>query len=168
MKTPLFLLVLVFSGFVLTTPVAAQSKEVVGWLEKVRIYPGNLLLHAKVDTGAENSSLNASHIIEFERDGQQWVRFDVTDRNRRTVTFEQRLLRVAKIKRHGSKPQPRFAILLGICLGNIYKEVEVNLVDRSDFVFQMLIGRSFTKGRVIIDPSEKYLTKPKCEGVPKN
>jgi len=168
MKSPYILLLMVVGAFMLATPLYAQNKEMVGWLEKVRIYPGNLLLHAKVDTGAENSSLNASHIIEFERDGQQWVRFDVTDRNRRTVTFEQRLLRVAKIKRHGSKPQPRFAILLGICLGNIYKEVEVNLVDRSDFVFQMLIGRSFTKGRVVIDPSEKYLTKPNCKGVPKN
>lgn len=148
-----------------TLPVPAESKQVAGWLEKVCIYPGNLVIHAKLDTGAKNSSLNASHITEFTRNGEQWVRFKVTSRYGKTVTFERKVQRVAKIKRHGAEPQIRFSVRLGICLGSSYEEAEVNLVNRSDFNYQMLIGRSFLKGNAIIDPSLKYTTKPNCNGI---
>jgi hypothetical protein len=158
--------VLAFLGAALpfaALPIPAEGKQVVGWLEKVCIYPGNLVIHAKLDTGARNSSLNASHITEFTRNGEQWVRFKVTSRYGKTVTFERKVQRVVKIKRHGANPQIRFAILLGICLGSFFGETEVNLVDRSNFNYQMLIGRSFLKDNVIIDPSLKYTTKPNCK-----
>jgi hypothetical protein len=154
------------SAFVLLGALSAEGKAVVGWLEKVRIYPGNLVIHAKLDTGARNSSLNASHVTVFERDGEQWVRFDVTSRYGKTVTIERKVERVVKIKRHGAKPNKRFAIRLGVCLGDSYKEVEVNLSDRSGFLYQMLIGRSLLTGSYVVDPSAKYTTKPNCRVVP--
>ena len=153
-------------ALVFTAVASAQDKEVVGWLEKVRIYPGDLVIHAKLDTGAKNSSLNASHVTAFERDGEQWVRFDVTSRYGKTATIERKVKRVVKIKRHGAKSQARFAINLGICLKNSYKEVEVNLAERSDFLYQMLIGRSFLAGSFVVDPSAKYTKKPDCSVVP--
>lgn len=151
---------------VLTPPVPAHGKWIVGWLEKVRIYPGDVVIHAKLDTGAKNSSLNAAHIIEFERNGERWVRFDLTGRYGNTVTIERKVHRVTKIKQHDAGPQRRFSIKLGICLGSLYKEVEVNLVDRGDFLYQMLIGRSFMRGDLIVDPSAKFTTKPNCRDVP--
>ena len=153
-------------SLVLTPLVTAQNKQVVGWLEKIHIYPGNLVIHAKLDTGAKNSSLNVSHLTVFQCNGEQWVRFNVASRYGKTVTIERKVERTAKIKRHGAKPQIRFAVLLGICLGNVYKEVEVNLVDRSGFIYQMLIGRSFLAGNFIVDPAAKYTSKPNCKGVP--
>jgi hypothetical protein len=166
MKKLLFSVSIAATAFVLVGALPAEGKAVVGWLEKVRIYPGNLVIHAKLDTGARNSSLNASHVTVFERDGEQWVRFDVSSRYGKTVTIERKVQRVVKVKRHGAKPQIRFAVLLGICLGDVYKEVEVNLVDRSGFIYQMLIGRSFLAGNFIVDPAAKYTSKPNCKGVP--
>jgi hypothetical protein len=166
MKKLLFSVSIAATAFVLVGALPAEGKEIVGWLEKVRIYPGNLVIHAKLDTGARNSSLNASHVTVFERDGEQWVRFDVSSRYGKTVTIERKVQRVVKVKRHGAKPQIRFAVLLGICLGDVYKEVEVNLVDRSGFIYQMLIGRSFLAGNFIVDPAAKYTSKPNCKGVP--
>ena len=154
-------------SLVLVSPVAAQGKQVVGWLEKARIYPGNLFVIAKLDTGSRNSSLNASNITEVERGGERWVRFKVTSRYGKTVTIERKVHRIVKIKDHDGTPQSRLAILLGICLGSFYKEVEVNLADRSHFNYQMLIGRSFLHGTVIVDPSVKFTTKPICNGVPR-
>jgi hypothetical protein len=166
-KTLYFLIATVgLISLVLVSPVAAQNKQVVGWLEKIRIYPNNLVIHAKLDTGAKNSSLSASHLTVFQRNGEQWVRFNVASRYGKTVTIERKVERTAKIKRHGAKPQTRFAVLLGICLGNVYREVEVNLVDRSSFIYQMLIGRSFLAGNFIVDPAAKYTSKPNCKGVP--
>lgn len=55
-KTLYFLIATVgVISLVLVSPVAAQGKQVVGWLEKVRIYPGSLIIRAKLDTGAKNS-----------------------------------------------------------------------------------------------------------------
>jgi hypothetical protein len=153
-------------SLVVVSPGAAQDKQVVGWLEKVRIYPGDFVIIAKLDTGAKNSSLNASRITEVERGGERWVRFKVTDRYGKTVTIERKVHRIVKIKEADGTPQLRLAILLGICLGSFYKEVEVNLADRTHFNYQMLIGRSFLQGNVIVDPSIKFTTKPICRGVP--
>jgi hypothetical protein len=165
----IFYLVIATVGVIflfLVSPVDAHDKLVVGWLEKVCIYPGNLIINAKLDTGARNSSLNASHITEFVRNGKQWVRFNVTNRYGNTATIEKKIHRIVKIKDHDGTPQLRLAILLGISLGSFHKEVEVNLADRSYFNYQMLIGRSFLAGNVIVDPSVKYITKPICKGVP--
>jgi len=161
----LIIAVLGFIFFVLISPGVSHEKQVVGWLEKVCIYPGNLIINAKLDTGARNSSLNVSHITEFVRNGKQWVRFNVTDRYGNTATIEKKIHRTVKIKDHDGKPQLRLAVLLCISLGSFHKEVEVNLADRSYFNYQMLIGRSFLAGNVIVDSSIKYTTKPICKSV---
>lgn len=164
MKRYLFLITIIcislFSFFSIV-----EAKEVVGWIEKVRVYPGNLVLHAKLDTGADNCSLNAPHIEYFERKNEKWVRFEAVNREGNTVTLERKLVRTARVKRKGAKHQERPVVLLGICIGNIYKEVEVNLVDRSHYKYQMLIGRKFLKGDLLIDSSVKYTLEPKCKEV---
>jgi hypothetical protein len=40
----------------------AADKQTVGWTEIISILPGNLKIKAKLDTGADNSSLNANNI----------------------------------------------------------------------------------------------------------
>jgi hypothetical protein len=139
-----------------------QNKQIVGWLEKVRIYPENLLVRAKLDTGAKNSSLNAPHVSTFERRGETWVRFDIEDRNGKTATLERKLQRTVKIRQHDRTSALRPVVHLSICLGGAFKVVEVNLEDRSDFNYQMLVGRSFLKEDFVVDPSMKFTTKPKC------
>ena len=148
----------------LTTSGASQEKEMVGWLEKVRICPENLIIHAKLDTGARNSSLNAPHVNLFKRKGETWVRFDVTDREGKTATLKRKVHRITKIKQHDRPPDLRPVVRLSICLGDTFKVVEVNLRDRSDFNYQMLIGRSFLKDDFVVDASAKFTKRPKCRG----
>ncbi|HZE21601.1 MAG TPA: RimK/LysX family protein, partial [Desulfobaccales bacterium] len=63
---------------------------------------------------------------------------------------------------HFNQAQKRPVIKIGVCLGRIYKETEVNLVDRTGFKYRMLIGRKFMEGAVIIDPAVKYTIEPSC------
>ena len=163
MKYPSVLLAGLLGALVLVLPATAGEKTVVGWIEKVRIYPGNFLVHAKLDSGAEYSSLDAANLTQFDRDGQPWVRFDVIEGEGQKITIERPLLRNATIKRHYPQAQKRPVIKLGVCLGNLYKETEVNLVDRTGFNYRMLIGRKFMEGAVIIDPSAKYTVEPECK-----
>ena len=46
----------------------------------------------------------------------------------------------------------------------MYKETEVNLINRKNYQYRMLIGRKFMEGTVIIDPSAKYTVEPECKG----
>jgi hypothetical protein len=141
---------------------AGPKKVVVGWIEKVRLFPGNFTVHAKLDSGAEYCSLHAANLTEFQRQGRTWVRFDLDNREGRKITIERPLLRKATIKRHFLKSQKRPVVKMGICLCRIYKEAEVNLVDRSGFQYRMLLGRKFMNDAVIIDPALKYSVEPEC------
>jgi len=155
----LALLLLALSG-------AATAKNVVGWVERVSIYPGKLLIKAKIDTGAKNSSLHCDCISPFERDGQKWVGFTVENDAGKKIRLERKVHRVAMVKRAGEDDQERMVILLGICLDHTYREAEVTLVDRSAMNYPMLIGRSFLEGEFIVDPDATFTTKPRCKNAP--
>lgn len=129
-----------------------------------RIYPGDLLVHAKLDTGAENSSLGAENIHLFRRKGKRWVRFDVTNHLGQTVTFERRVRRRVRIRQHNSEVERRWVVKLGVCIGEVFKEVEVNIDDRSDFDYPLLVGRSFLDGDLAVDSSARFTTEPECQG----
>jgi hypothetical protein len=139
------------------------TKQIVGRIEKVKICPENILFKAKLDTGADHSSLDASQITEFKRDGEKWVRFKVVNFRGQKRTFEKRLVRYAKIKRKILKSVERPVVRLSICLGEHFKEVEFNLTDRTGFNYRMLIGCSFMEGACIVDPAKKFISEPKCE-----
>jgi hypothetical protein len=150
-------------GFAEDAP-PTKDLQVVGWVERVSLFPGNLKIKAKLDTGARNSSLNANRIEEFKRDGENWIRFKLKNWQRRTESIEARVIRTTTIKQHGRESAMRPVIRLGICLGNVYKEVEVNLEDRSKFNYQMLIGRSYLKKSFLVDASATFTVEPNCQG----
>jgi hypothetical protein len=141
---------------------AAVAKTIVGWIEKAALYPHDILLHAKLDTGARTSSINAPDPDYFERGGEEWVRFRVSSRNLETVMIEAPVVRESRIKRHFGEKQVRPVILLDICIGQVHKKVEVNLVDRTGFNYQLLIGRNYLKDSFLIDSSSTYTVSPDC------
>jgi len=155
-----------FAAVLLPSPCTSQEKDIAGRVEKIRIYPGDLVLRAKLDTGAKNCSLHAPNMTKFARNGERWVRFTVKNHKGEETTIERKIVREAKIKDAKSEPQRRPVIMLGICLGRQYREVEVNLVDRTEFIYPILIGRSFMIGHIIVDPELKYTSQPACVGAP--
>ncbi len=165
MKAIFYLLMIVSSIPVIAT-VFASEKHMVGWLEKALIFPGGYELSAKIDTGADNSSLSVRDVTMFQREGEEWARFTVIDDNGKQHNLEKKLVRVAKIKRHAAARQERPVVLLGICVGAFYREVEVNLVDRTKFKYPLLVGRSFLSGALTVDPAKTYAVEPNCPGAP--
>lgn len=144
-----------------TSSVVAEPREgpeVAGWAETAVLMPSELVLSAKLDSGAENSSLNIERLRYFKRDGRRWVRFTVEGESGRRVAFERRVLRKAAIKRHGGTSHVRPVVAIEICLGGTVKEVEVNLVDRSRFDYPLLVGRSFLAEDFLIDTSATDLS----------
>ncbi len=145
---------------------AAFADQTVGWVEKVRVYPGDITIKAKIDTGAKTSSLHCTCITPIERDGEDWVGFTVENYDGEKIRLERRVHRMATIKRHFGESQQRMVVLLGICLGDTYRETEVNLIDRSGLNYQMLIGRRYLANGFIVNPSLTFSVKPDCGEVP--
>ncbi|MGB6068361.1 MAG: RimK/LysX family protein [Desulfomonilaceae bacterium] len=137
----------------------------VGWVEKVCILPGKFMLPAKVDTGAVTCCLHAPDVVEFVHNGEKWVRFHVLDVKGKRTLVERKVSGVRRIKRHFGAYQDRLVIRLGVCLGSVSKEVDVNLVDRSGFEYPMLIGRNFMEGKLVVNPSTKYTMEPTCGAI---
>ncbi len=162
MRTLFYLCFAVVGPLFLTAAVSAGNKQIVGWVEKARVSPGNLVLQAKMDSGADNSSLNVLNVEAFERNGEKWVRFELVNELGQRAVIERRVVRTAKIKRHVGSRQQRPVVRMGICVGNYYEEVEVNLVDRSRFKYPLLIGRSFMGDKLVIDPSVQFTLEPGC------
>jgi len=135
-----------------------------GWIEKAVIYPQGIVIHAKLDTGAKISSLHAPDPEFITRDGKQWVRFGITNRDIETVMIEAPVVRRATIKRHFGEKQTRPVVLLDLCIGNVRKTEEVNLVDRAGMNYQLLVGRNFLQGALLIDSGATYMLSPDCPG----
>ena len=146
----------------------AEEKEVIGWIEKVKIFPANIVVQAKLDTGADYSSLNASNIQEFEKNNRKMIKFEVTNRYGQKATIEREIVRIAMVKKHFGKAQRRPVVRLGICVGSRYMDADVNLVDRTNFENQMLIGRSFMAGNLLLDPAMTFTAEPSCTGATKH
>lgn len=149
--------------FFVVVPGMASAREVVGWVEKARIYPGGMEVKARVDTGAKTSSLGVDFVNYFKRGDEAWVRFSATSYEGKTIRLERKVQRTAKVKRDFGTLKERPVIMMGVCLSTIFHEVEVSLEDRSHMNYQMLIGRNFLDGHFLVDPGSVFINPPHCE-----
>ncbi len=136
-----------------------DSKQIIGALEYVRLVPPNEVLKARIDTGAKTTSIDARNIIPFERDGKQWVRFDFVS-GKKEHTIERKVVRTVQIKRHGAESLDRYVVKMRIILGNVSQLISVNLSDREEYKYPVLIGRNFLRDFFIVDVAKKYQFKP--------
>jgi hypothetical protein len=143
-------------------PTYAQSKEVFGYVERLHIREASLIMLAKLDTGADTSSIHARQLQEFVKDGAPWVRFEIRNFQGEVREITAPVVRVAKIKRPSGPAQRRIVIKLGLCLGDMFQEEFVSINDRTKFDYQFLLGRSFLAGNAIVDPSAMYVSSPNC------
>jgi hypothetical protein len=149
-------------------PVISQADspsalEIFGWVERVEVIDGQLSLKAKLDTGAATSSLDATDIERFRKDGKRWVRFVITNpETGERIELERPLVRNVRIIRHSGNHQRRAVVKLPLCFGPFYREVEFSLIDRSNFIYPVLLGRSALEGYALIDSGETFINYPDC------
>lgn len=139
-----------------------EPVPVLGWVEQVAILDTGLVMHAKIDTGADNSSINASGIDYVSRNGKTLVSFKLSDNTGTLVSMERPLLRVGQIKRKEGGYIERPVVSLGFCIAGRRIDAEVNLADRGHFNYPVLIGRSVMARRFLVDPERTYITRPAC------
>ena len=142
----------------------APPKQPIGWIEKVSFPEFDAVLDAKLDTGADTSSLHADSIqVLIGSKGENVVEFRVEDHNGEYQILQLPLSRRAKIKTKGGYLQVRPVVTLGVCVGAGFEEVEFTLVDRSHFDYPVLIGRNFLAGKFLVDSSRSFTFPPACD-----
>lgn len=143
---------------------AAGTPRVVGWIERVMIGPPGIVLEAKLDTGADTSSLHVLNLKWVSDGAGHQVAFDVSGEDGRTVRLVRKVERIAHVKSAlGSQRRP--TIVLGVCLSTTYREVEVNLTDRAGFKQPFLVGRNFLAHHFSVDASRQHTVEPDCEAL---
>lgn len=157
-------------------PLAAEQAQVrgmVGLHEEVYLADFDLVLPAKVDTGADSSSLSAVNVERFRRDDQRWVRFDLAVDGVEAKRIELRVSRVVRIQRRAADIgdaevdySRRPVVRLPICVGGRRAEVDFTLADRRRFRQPLLLGVSALRElAVAVDPETDFLYgTPTCTG----
>jgi hypothetical protein len=159
---------LLYSLFLLTLSASALSQQLAGYVEKVLLLPENIILPAKLDTGAATSSLNVKHIKVFTRHANQFVAFDIYAQKKLLKHTAYPLVKIISIKNRASETvapnsAKRPLINMKVCLGQQKKTIAVNLVNRDAFEYPFLLGRQgMREFDLSIAPGKKYLTSLNC------
>src|SRR5689334_19191884 len=126
------LVCLIASGSVM----ALNEKNIYGYVEKVNLLDHNLVLSAKLDTGAKSASLHAINIQQIKENDKIFLTFTVPSKQG-PVNFRSEYLGKVKIKTRAQEngklplePIKRPVVNLKMQLGKEIAIIRVNLTNR--------------------------------------
>lgn len=149
---------------VTTLPAIAEGRTTVtaGWIELATVGESGLQLNAKLDTGADLSSIDARDIVRFAKGRERWARFTLVPSAGTAQTLEAPIVRQARIRRAGAPTETRVVVRLRVCVAGKAADTDVTLSDRSSLDVPMLIGRAFLAGRIVVDSAARDLLPAAC------
>jgi hypothetical protein len=162
-KRPVIILMAAFAiCLILFQALPGAAFTVFGYMEWAAVGKAKIRVLAKLDTGADDSSIHAPSYEFFTKKGKRWVRFKVTGVNGKTAVVEKKILKMTMIKQRKGPNAIRPLIRLKICVGDIRKKALVNLADRSGLDCPLLIGRSFLSNDILVSSFQKFTKNPSC------
>jgi hypothetical protein len=138
-----------------------HSNTLAGWREWVRL-PGIGVpwVKAKLDTGAQTSSLHAFDTEEFDRDGEAWVRFRVRpwqESDADEVVVELPVHDRRRVRSSNGQVQERIVVRANLVLMEHEVDAEVTLSNRDQMGFRMLIGREALQQGFVVDSGRSFV-----------
>lgn len=162
------LIAALFASLLLHPSVPTGSHaNVVGWAEESLVWPDKIAIRTKLDTGAQMSSLDARNPIFFQKNGIEWVRFNLTLKDNNTgqavnQVFEREIVAPVATAQTTSSDK-RKAVDMEICFGQqLFKETFA-LDDRSAMHYPMVIGRPLIAKLGVVDSSRTFTIEPHCK-----
>lgn len=139
-----------------------DGKMVVGAVEQVVLDPPGITFVARIDSGSEGTSMHASDIVPFERDGKRWVRFtlDQPDPDAEPITLEREVVHRVRIRQAElDNVERRLVVIMQLSLGSFSDSVEISLTDRSHMEYPVLIGRNILRNIAVVDVSQEMIAR---------
>ena len=141
-----------------------RQKRVVGWKEHAALPDLKIKdVIAKMDTGANLASIDASEIKYSTKSGVKHVNFKVMKRNNTVRKTSAPLAGFKRIKSSNGDVERRPYLKTTLLVDGISKKIELTLTDRGPMDYTMLIGRKALGRRWVVNPSVSFLTKPNRE-----
>ncbi len=133
----------------------------IGWREWVS-FPqlGITAIKAKVDTGARTSCLHAARYEIVSKDGADWVDFVIhplTSKSSPEIHCSAPVIDYREVVDSGGHRQKRPFIRAQMQIGKSLHEIDLNLTNREEMKFRMLLGRTALSGTFLVDSSQSYL-----------
>jgi hypothetical protein len=130
------------------------SYLLVGGTETVCVQDITPCFTARMDTGAQTSSIHAEGIEYVQKNDQTWARFNLINPNQQVQVLELPLIRQAKIYQSNSVvPQTRPVVELSIRIQNKVFTAEFTLANRQHLKYSVLIGRNILQQGFWVDVS---------------
>ncbi|HBW09510.1 MAG TPA: ATP-dependent zinc protease, partial [Pseudomonas sp.] len=103
----------------------------------------------------------------FERDGDEWVRFDLDlkdiERDKLVKSrIERKLHRELTVRGAGGK-EDRPVVLMKVCIGDRLLEEQFSLRDRDEMHYPVLLGRRTLEKLGPVDSARTFTIEPSCE-----
>lgn len=134
-----------------------KEKVLIGRIEWVEMPDLKIKHKARIDTGAKTTSLHATNIEEVEQRGELFVKFQTMDVDGKTVELLRKVDSTQKVSNTSGFITKRYVIKEKIKIGNIEREVSVNLNDRTKMDYKFLVGRNLLLGRFIVDVARSHV-----------
>jgi len=137
---------------------------IAGYIETVTFPDYGITLDAKLDTGADSSSVGVADLDRFKRNGKIWYRFTLQGSDGKTATIEQQTNRTARIMRAEVEDTRRPIVRLKVCVAGQTAVTDFTLTDRSERRTTALIGRRFLASRILVDSGRTHVFPAPCDG----
>ncbi|MCS7076544.1 MAG: RimK/LysX family protein [Bacteroidia bacterium] len=132
------------------------KKIKIGWLEEISLPEFKIdVIPAKIDTGAYTSSLHATKIRPFLKDGVSYVQFYANGQVKCIKPVHSQRI----VKSSNGQEDLRIVIETIVVLGKRKILTEFTLSNREDMDYKVLLGRKFLRGRYIVDVSRTFRIK---------
>ena len=141
-----------------------REKKVVGWKEQVALPDLKIKsVIAKIDTGANVASIDASEIKVVNKDGIKYVNFKVMKRNNTVRKTSAPLAGYKRIKSSNGDVERRPYVETTLLMDGINKKIVLTLTDRGPMDYTMLIGKKALGRRWLVNPAISFLTSANRE-----
>ncbi|EKO3863098.1 ATP-dependent zinc protease [Vibrio harveyi] len=120
-------------------------------------------LEARIDTGAQTSSLHVDNLECTEQDGQSYVEFDLHPdvyHLEQVVRCKAPLKANRKVKSSNGTFEHRCVITTMLRMGDQEWSIDITLTNREKMTYMMLLGRQGMADKVLVDPSQSHLLAP--------
>ncbi|MGF1681462.1 ATP-dependent zinc protease family protein [Photobacterium minamisatsumaniensis] len=155
----LMLLSLGYTNIAMAESKSDKTKSVVGQVETIKIEELGMEYLARIDTGAETTSIHAKNIKVTGDDSDSddmrdhlghTVEFTSVNEKGKEAAYKAKIVKVSKI-RNAQGVERRYAVEMDLSWNGEHKTVAVNLRDRSKLDYKLLIGRNWLTGDYLVD-----------------
>lgn len=134
-----------------------MKKPIIGSIERIKIVSnGDGFVSAKIDTGADNSSIWATNIA-IDGDYLTYVFFSPSSTYFTGKVHKTKRYKISSVRNSFGHTEVRYKVYLKVLIGEHEVKGWFTLSDRSQNNYPVLLGKSILKNKFLVDVSQNHV-----------